>query len=380
MKSQIITGDCLTVLPTMPEKCFQTCVTSPPYWGLRSYEGVGKTYWPLVNYSVLGFPVCVEPMACALGHEKEVLQFVGHLVLILREVRRVLKDDGTVWINMGDSHAGSWGNYGGKNRGAGSQRIIRNGSQVHNKAHNGTDTWRPPTSGKMSGDLKRKDLAMVPATLALALRNDGWYLRSDIIFSKKNCMPESVTDRPTRSHEYIFLLAKSAKYYYDAKSIRTAAKYPGVKKYAWGRSIDGSIGDVRKGKGEELRIAVATEQKKDKQRGHSRRDAGFNDRWDGMTKKEQMALGANRRTVWEVATQPFPDSHFATFPEKLITDPILAGSREGDFVLDPFFGAGTTGIVAHKHHRNFVGVEASSKYVEMATNRIRKEFKLFSPL
>lgn len=360
--SEIIHGDCLKVLAGLDDKMFQTCVTSPPYFGLRAYDGVGKTKWPAMEYLFFGFTITVPEMECELGHEKDPKDFVGHLVLIFREVRRVLKDDGTIWVNMGDSYASA-----GKDR-TEEQSIAKSGLQGGKK----TQMQSLKQQSKITAGLKRKDMIGIPFMMAFALRDDGWFLRSDIIWSKPNPMPESVTDRPTKSHEYIFLLSKSKDYYYDSKAIRTEAKYPGVMKYAWGRAIDGSIKDVRNGNGEQVR--------KDKQRGHSRRHEGFNDRWDNMTKAEQQELGANKRSVWEITTNSFPDAHFATFPQDLIVDPIKAGSKIGDIVLDPFFGSGTTGIVATKLDRQFVGIEASKKYAEMATNRIKKELGIFSPL
>ena len=320
--NQVLQGDCLTILPKLPEKIAHCVVTSPPYFGLRSYSGIKPTSWPEMEYKIMGFTVKVPAMMCELGHENDPKEFVGHLVLIFREIKRVLRDDGTAWVNMGDSYQGSWANYAGGNRGAGKQRLIKAGSDAQNPVWEDMTGYRPSTSYRHEY-LKPKDMIMVPAMMAMALREDGWYLRSDIIWSKPNPMPESVTDRPTKSHEYIFLLAKSERYYYDAEAIKTEPKYPGVVKYAWGRAIDGSLDDARKGTGEKRRKTVA-----DKQRGHGRRHAGFNDRWDQMDKSDQMAMGANRRTVWEIATHSFPDAHFATFPEDLIVDPIKAGTSE----------------------------------------------------
>lgn len=206
----------------------------------------------------------------------------------------------------------------------------------------------------------------IPWRVAFALQADGWYLRSDIIWAKSNPMPESVRDRPTRAHEYIFLMSKSERYYYDHEAI---------KEKATGENLHELTCPGYKAPGQ-------TEQKgnrrSDKQRGHSRSHAGFNDRWDHMTKAEQSAMGRNKRTVWTVATHPFPGAHFATFPPKLIEPCILAGSKHGDLILDPFSGAGTTGMVALRHGRRYMGIELNQKYVEMSEWRIREDMPLFN--
>ena len=356
---KVLKGDCLTVLPTLPEKCVHSVITSPPYFGLRSYKGILPTSWPEVIYSLFGFPITIPAGTCELGHETDPKQFIGHMLLIFREIKRVLRDDGTAWVNMGDSYAGS-------NKGTGdvtiSKQTTNRGSREGNIEKNITPLYMKP-----------KDMMGIPWMLAFALREDGWYLRSDIIWSKPNPMPESVTDRPTKSHEYFFLLAKSERYYYDADAIKTEPKYPGVKKYAWGRAIDGSLSDNRKGKGEEIRKMKALEngqknirKARDKQRGHS--------------KEEQMSMGANKRTVWEIATHSFPDAHFATFPEDLVVDPIKAGCPEGGTILDPFSGAGTTFIVGKKLNRHVIAIEISEVYVPMSEKRVKKELGMFSPI
>jgi DNA modification methylase len=270
--SQIITGDALEVLARFPERSFRSCVTSPPYWGLRDY----------------GIPN-------QIGAEAEFRRYFEHLCLVFREVRRTLTDDGTLWLNIGDGYTSgnrTWRDADKKNQARGM-------------------TYRPPTPP----GLKPKDLLGVPWRLAFALQDDGWYLRSDIIWYKPNAQPESVKDRPARAHEYLFLLSKSQDYYYDHEAMREPAVQGG------------------------------------RPNGKSR----------------------NRRTVWAINTEPFPEAHFATFPPNLIAPCILAGTQPEDVVLDPFFGSGTVGLVARSLDRQFVGIELNPTYVEIAERRLRGE-------
>ena len=305
-----------------------------------------------------------------LGLEKTPEEYVAKLVEIFREVKRVLRSDGTAWLNLGDSYAAQRGG-----------------------------TWMPPQSLEANdkvrkrGDessfvghrnaaafgLKHKDLVGIPWRVAFALQSDGWWLRSDIIWAKANCMPESVTDRPTRSHEYIFLLTKSARYYYDHEAIKEPAIY----------DVDGTGTASRKARArEDLKSHPTAERagirpagfkgaakmngkNRDKQRGHSRRHAGFNDRWDQMSHVEQCTGMRNKRDVWTVAPAIFPDAHFATYPPALITPCILAGSKAGDVVLDPFAGSGTTGKVAIELGRRAVLIEPKAEYVEMIERRCK---------
>lgn len=218
--------------------------------------------------------------------------------------------------------------------------------------------------------LKPKDLIGIPWMVAFALRSSGWYLRQDIIWSKPNPMPESVQDRCTKSHEYIFMLSKSSKYYYDNESIKTPAINP--------------QDDLRRlkqqkedNKSEPTEMQNGLRSRGDKQRGHSRRHAGFNDRWDHITKEEQISMGANKRSVWNVATKPFSEAHFATFPQDLIIDCIKAGSPVDGIVLDPFMGAGTTALVSSKLNRNYIGFELNPDYIKIAENRLSKELGMF---
>ena len=337
---QILLGDALAALKTMPDSYVQTCVTSPPYWGLRNYGVQGQ-----------------------MGLEKTPEEYVEKMVEVFREVRLVLKDDGTLWLNLGDSYAGSWGNYHPNSPPGKHGQRLKETARWNRPAYQSQD-FLPPTA-QIKG-LKPKDMVGIPWRVAFALQADGWYLRSDIIWSKPNPMPESVVDRPTKSHEYIFLLSKSERYFYDHEAIKEPASYAEEAKYDPG--TNGLGGDDRK-TGKTTRRFAGT----DKQRGHSRRHAGFNDRWDQMTETEQCSGMRNKRSVWTIATEPFPDAHFATFPTKLIEPCILAGSRPGDLVLDPFAGAGTTLLVAKRLGRRACGIELNPEYVAMIQTRLTTE-------
>jgi DNA modification methylase len=258
--SALIGGDTETVLTRLPECSFQSCITSPPYWSLRDYDIPGQ-----------------------IGLEDSVLAYIEHLAKVFSQVRRVLKDDGTLWLNIGDSYTS-----GGRTWRA---RDKKNPVRAMNV--------RPPTPE----GLKPKDLIGVPWLLAFALQKEGWYLRADIIWNKPNCQPESVKDRPTRSHEYIFLFSKSEHYRYDPAAVR-----------------------------------------------------GPN--------------GRNVRTVWDIHTRPYPEAHFATFPPKLVDPCIKLGSSPHDLILDPFIGSGTTGLVALKLGRRFVGIELNPSYLQIAESRL----------
>jgi len=265
---RILQGDALGHLRAMPACVFRCCVTSPPYWGLRDYGIEGQ-----------------------IGAEEDLGDYLNGLVDIFSEVRRTLTDDGTLWLNIGDSYTSGgrkWRDEDRKNPARGM-------------------SYRPDTPH----GLKPKDLIGVPWRLALLLQQEGWYLRSDIIWYKPNCQPESVRDRPTRSHEYMFLLSKSERYYYDYLAVR--------------EKTNG---------GEQMR---------------------------------------NRRTVWQVNTEAFPEAHFATFPPALIEPCIIAGSVEGDVVLDPFFGSGTVGEVCRRLGRGFVGIELNPEYLDIARRRLGME-------
>lgn len=328
----------------------QCVVTSPPYYALRKYAGAQETAW-------------ADGSAFALGQEPTPELYVEHIVEVFREVKRVLRPDGTLWLNIGDSHAA--GGHGGG--GAFMEMRGPNGSEAwaHRSEAKG---WRKPPPG-----LKQKDLIGIPWMVAFALRADGWYLRSDIIWSKPNPMPESVTDRPTRAHEYLFLLSKERRYYYDHEAIKEGLTESSLKRISQPSFESQTGGDKDYGPNSNRSMRKTLEnfkRKTDKQRGHSRKHAGFNGRWDNMTKEEQAALGRNKRTVWTIAPRPFRGAHFATFPPQLVEPCILAGSRPGDTVLDPFNGSGTTGLVAIQHGRDYIGVDISDEYLAMTRERL----------
>lgn len=262
--SLIMEGDALHALRLLPSNSIQCVVTSPPYWGLRDYGIDGQ-----------------------IGLEGTLPQFINHLVAIFNEIKRVLREDGTLWVNIGDGYTSG------------------------NRGYRATDKKNPARAMAVRPDtpegMKPKDLQGIPWRLAFALQDDGWYLRSDIVWRKPNAMPESVKDRPTRAHEYLFMLTKSERYFYDYEAV----KEPGLN------------GKLR-----------------------------------------------NRRSVWDVNTQPFAEAHFATFPPKLIEPCILASTRQGDYVLDPFFGSGTVGIVCAEHKRSYVGIELNPEYVAISAKRL----------
>lgn len=305
--NRILCGDALEVLRTLPSESVQCCVTSPPYFNLRNYGIDGQ-----------------------IGLEAAPEDFIARLVAVFSEVKRVLKQDGTLWVNMGDSYAG--GGRGGNPPESGHWMQSTNAGSL-----------QLAPMGVPAG-MKAKDLMGMPWTLALALRADGWYLRSDIIWSKPNPMPESVTDRPTKAHEYLFLLSKSDRYYYDHEAIKEPLARPDEGRRTTPAVFGGKLKHVEAGKQSRL---------------HSGNE--YTGTSDG---------NRNRRTVWEVSPAQFSEAHFATFPEKLIQPCIMAGSREGDTVLDPFFGAGTTGLVCKRLARNYIGIELNPDYIKIAEKRI----------
>lgn len=299
----IYQGDCREVLREMPAESINCCVTSPPYFGLRDYGVDGQ-----------------------IGLEQTPEEYVAQMVSVFREVWRVLREDGTVWLNLGDSYAGGAGGRGDRDR-----EIPRaDGSTGKpSQKHNGKRIPIP------LGNYKPKDLMGIPWRVAFALQADGWYLRQDIIWAKPNPMPESVTDRCTKSHEYIFLLSKSARYYFDADAVaEPSSGLTGGRFGSGGREV-----------------------------GRLRQDAGRERPPDTGTR--------NRRSVWTVATSPYSGAHFATFPPKLIEPCILAGCPEGGTVLDPFAGSGTTIQVANSLRRAGVGIELNPHYLTFIEERRR---------
>ena len=325
-------GDCKEVLSSLESGYINCCVTSPPYWGLRDYGVNGQ-----------------------LGLERTPEEYVANMVQAFREVKRVLRDDGTLWLNIGDSYFGSYG----------SQRTITNGSKAHQKSYDGLEKWRPPAAHDKMGDLKAKDLVGIPWMLAFALRADGWYLRQDIIWAKPNPMPESVRDRCTRSHEYIFLLGKSARYYYDGDAIAQKCK-PATFARLSQQNLPNQHGSDRvpgKTNGP-MKACFGGRIKSVESRKHTRLQSGREDNGNYLER------GANKRSVWTVTTKPFKGAHFATFPRDLIEPCILAGCPVGGTVLDPFIGSGTTALVAQNLKRNAVGVELNAAYIEIAAKRL----------
>ena len=297
MTECIIVGDVRETLAEVEPRSIQTCITSPPYFGLRDYGHEGQ-----------------------IGLEQTREQYVAELVAVFRLVREALSDDGTLWLNLGDSYNGSGGSGGDYSAG-------------------GLKEGQPKFPGRDVAGLKPKDLIGMPWRVAFALQADGWYLRSDIIWHKPNPMPESVTDRPTKSHEYLFLLSKSARYYYDARSIAEPSLF---------------AGDVKR------------------TNGNTGMDSGYDGHRtrDGFRRGVTVGETRNKRDVWTIATKPFAGSHFAVMPEALVEPCILAGSKPGDTVLDPFAGSGTVGVVAKRFARSFIGCELNPEYAQMAEQRI----------
>jgi DNA modification methylase len=357
-EATILVGDVRQRLSDIADSSVQCCVTSPPYWGLRDY-GTGSWDGGDANCDHQGKPMATKANInrnCGTGNDvknatarefyKDVCgkcgairidsqigleqtpdEYVAEMVSVFAEVRRVLRDDGTLWLNLGDSYVGYKGDNYLKNK-------TTSNLQLKSKVPLSHNIGTPQTSG-----LKSKDLVGIPWRVAFALQADGWYLRQDIIWHKPNPMPESVTDRCTKSHEYLFLLTKSAKYYFDNRAIAEPAKYAGDDR--------GARGDTRRGTSMNS-MSSAT----------------------GETR--------NKRDVWTIATKPFRGAHFAVMPEALVEPCILASSKPDDLVLDPFTGSGTVAVVALKHGRNFVGVELNPEYAEIAKNRIESSQPMFN--
>jgi DNA modification methylase len=300
----VYNADVLDALRAMPDESVHCCVTSPPYWGLRDYGHEGQ-----------------------IGLEKTPQEFVAKMVEVFRDVRRVLKKDGVCWVNLGDSYAA-----GAKGSGGTLSKQPTNAGSFYSA------TFDLPSCG-----LKPKDLCGIPWRVAFALQDDGWYLRQDIVWNKPNPMPESVMDRCTKAHEYIFLLSKSERYYYDQAAVAERAIQP---------------------TGEPLFVAQ-----------HKQAALGANQ--TGTLGTNQGKETRNRRSVWEIATQPYAEAHFATFPEELPKVCILAGCPEGGTVLDPFLGSGTTLAVATRLGRRGVGIELNPKYAQLAVKRITAETPSF---
>ena len=328
--NKIIQGDALAILKTLPAESVDCMITSPPYWGLRDYGAKGQ-----------------------LGLEKTPEKYVANLVAVFSEIKRMLKKEGTAWLNLGDSYAGSgrgrdadgtWnpGKGGSKqetNKGAITGRAVNSKSFSKKLIEKGAigNAWVKPPQG-----LKPKDLVGIPWRVAFALQADGWYLRQDIIWAKPNPMPESVTDRCTKSHEYIFLLSKSQKYYFDNEAIREPYTKPMNR---WG--------------GQKLEA-----------KGKSEWDKGTGQQTYRHRDMRPNSNGRNRRSVWTITTKPYKEAHFATFPEKLIEPMVKAGCPKGGVVLDPFMGAGTTAVVARNLNREYLGIDLNPDYIKIAESRM----------
>lgn len=425
--NQIIAGDCLEGLKGLPSECCDCCVTSPPYFGLRDY---GTALWVggSIDCDHKGEPmrtrarinehtdsggadvknkdnhqpyksICGKCFAIRIdsqiGLEKTPELYVKKLVEVFTEVRRVLKKSGTLWLNLGDSYAAS-----GKNR-----TVVQAAAKSSLAGGISTQLQILKQQNKITAGLKPKDLIGIPWMVAFALRSSGWYLRQDIIeevefycpcgcgyimeeriwrysqdrdmiWKKPNPMPESVTDRCTKAHEYIFLLSKSGKYYYDAEAIRTEAKNAledrrRINAQTWDNKNTPDV--FRNGiRPKKIKISGGWETEKGQHTAIHRKG-----RTQAEYQEAEVQDGANKRSVWTVNTQPYSEAHFATFPEDLVVDMIKAGCPDGGIVLDPFFGAGTTGVVARKLNRNFIGYELNPEYIKIAERRLYKEIGMF---
>jgi len=325
----VLLGDALERLHEMDSEIFHCCVTSPPYYNLRDYGTPGQ-----------------------IGMEETPERYIENLVQVFRGVRRVLRPDGTLWINIGDSYATSSGPQPPTN--------TRN-SQGHTKK-------------RVPEGYKRKDLIGIPWMLAFALRADGWYLRQDIIWQKPNAMPESVRDRCTKSHEYIFLLSKSPHYYFDAAAISEPIAGSSTKRYL--QNIEAQKGSDRQPGKTNGKMKAALPRFGGEKYGPD----GSEESRTNSGKVYVPTLRRNKRDVWAISTGGFKGAHFAVFPERLVEPCILAGCPEGGTVLDPFTGSGTTGVVAKRLRRNFVGVEINPEYWKMATDRINATVEQFNQI
>ena len=311
MINKILQGDVLARLKDIPDGYVQMVCTSPPYWALRDYGAEGQ-----------------------FGLEPTPEGYVEKLVEIGQEIKRVLRDDGTFWLNLGDTY------WGGGWRGV---ELNKHSGDVQ-KGHPGSHCGDNISMGKGSHSLiKPKDMVGIPWRSAFGLQADGWYLRQDIIWNKPNPMPESVTDRCTKAHEYIFLLSKSKNYYFDSNAI----KQPYKENTKPGSQFGGKKGNSELGMKSKLQKS----------------EQGY----------FEMKDGANMKSVWNIPVRPFKGAHFATFPEKIPELCIRAGSKEGDIVLDPFFGSGTTGWVAQRLGRNWLGIELNPDYIKIAEERFQQQ-------
>jgi DNA modification methylase len=400
---RILVGDVLKQLATLPDASIHCCVTSPPYWGLRDYgtgtwEGgdadcnhirsnmrpdhsggtiTGRgTQASAVNSATPYKTACLNCGAARIdqqiGLEKTPEEFVAKMVAVFREVRRVMRPDGTLWINLGDSHSSKPGQRG--------MDDTVGWKQASNAGSRSTPSRSVPT-------LKPKDLVGIPWMVAFALRADGWYLRQDIIWAKPNPMPESVIDRCTKAHEYIFLMSKSERYYYDQEAIKERASASTHARLA--QNVAAQIGSARahggkksngnmKAVGRNSRIHVNRDPRHPTRRKMGEHAAGIKANESFNDSVSLLVEWRNKRDVWEVGSYPFTEAHFATFPPDLVKPCILAGCPVGGTVLDPFSGAGTTGLVAIRHHRKYIGIELNPEYAAMSEHRLANDAPLFN--
>lgn len=308
----ILIGDVISKLKELEDNTVNCVVTSPPYWGLRDYGNKGQ-----------------------IGLESTPQQYIEKMVEVFREVRRVLREDGTLWLNIGDSY---------KPAGKGSTKAGFNeryfGKKFDSDKQSAQENHLDRSAFK--ADVKDKELVGIPWRLAFALSNDGWYLRQDIIWAKPNVMPESVRDRCTKSHEYLFLITKSPKYYYDHIAIKEPVSEVSLKRAKSGWKTN--------------RPSAKTS------------PDGIN--VEKMGERFVNPTGRNKRDVWFIPTASFKGAHFAVMPERLVEPCVLAGCPEGGVVLDPFFGSGTVGVVAKRNNRNYIGIELNPDYAKIAQDRL----------
>lgn len=374
MTVTVLNADVLDGLRSLPDAAFGVVVTSPPYWGLRDYGTPGQ-----------------------MGLEPTLGEHLDKMVEVFAEVHRVLKDDGVLWVNYGDCYATTPnGRSAADTKAAGNDdRTFRDKpfstvGPIYDPARESGDRrglsgnkhheGQSASCGRIvsGGLMKPKDLCMVPNRFAIAMQEWGWWVRSEIIWAKPNPMPESIRDRPATAHEKIFMFTKAARYWYDAEAVRKSMAQSSVERLA--QNVEAQSGSTRVNGGAKTNgpmKAVGNHRSSDKQRGHSRRHAGFNDRWDSMSREEQQAGGRNLRNyepapaqVWEIATRPFSAAHFATFPPELVARCLQASLRPGDAVLDPFGGAGTTGLVADKFGADATLIEINTDYCALIRSRL----------
>lgn len=392
MTVTILVGDVREKLSALADNSIHCCVTSPPYWGLRDYGVEGQ-----------------------IGLEASPAEFIAALVAVFEEVRRVLRPDGTCWINMGDSYAtgaGKVGNHpGGGPQGAAwrGARGGHEGKHAYSVGARGTGALAQPNRMPQAG-FKPKDMVMMPHRLAIALQDAGWWVRQDIVWNKPNPMPESVRDRCTKAHEYIFLLTKSERYYYDADAIAESCVWEGIDGTTNGVSFGHGTDAEHRGRGRihlpgnkthkgvtayeggaaahrtKAGLVAYAERQRGKAGANAFRGQGSNrNSENGHANREGRDLKEvgteptrNKRSVWTIATKPFSEAHFATFPPELPETCIKAGCPIGGVVLDPFFGAGTTGLVADRLQRDCIGIELNPTYAEMARKRIQGDASLLT--